>query len=173
MTIKAKLSYLNISPRKVRLVANFIKGMSVKEAENQLSVLRKKASKPLLKLLKSTLANAHHNFKVENEDSLYIKSIQVDQGPTLKRWQPRAFGRAYIIRKRTSHVKLELDVKTGKIEKKESAPVSQPTLQKEETSRHTTKKDSKKKSFLKKKPARQQDKTASSYKGGFFQRKAV
>ncbi len=106
----AKLNYLRISPRKVRLVANLIKGMAVKDARAQLAFIPQNASRPLLKLLNSAVANAEHNSKLLS-DNLYIKTITVNAGPTLKRVQPRAMGRAYVIRKRSSHVNLILDVK--------------------------------------------------------------
>ncbi len=102
-----------MSPRKVRLVADTIRGLSVKSAEEQLTFRNKRAAKPLLKLLKSVLTNAEHNFKLK-KDNLYVKEIKVDEGPTLKRWLPRAMGRATPINKRTSHVLLVLDEKEGK-----------------------------------------------------------
>lgn len=110
MTTIAKLNYLRMSPRKVRLVANLIKGMAVKDAISQLTFVQKNASQPLLKLLNSAVANAEHNSKVLR-DNLYIKTITVNAGPTLKRVQPRAMGRAYVIRKRSSHINLTLDIK--------------------------------------------------------------
>jgi len=114
----AKLNYLRLAPRKVRLVANLIKGMRVKEARVQLKFCPKRASQPLLKLLNSAVANAEHNFQLK-EDNLYISKITVDQGPSLKRWRPRAFGRAFPIMKRTSHITLVLEEKPEKgIEKK-------------------------------------------------------
>lgn len=113
MEITAKLSNLRISPRKVRLVADLIRGSSVKEARNRLSFLVKKTSLPMLKLLNSAAANAQHNFKLHPEN-LYISRIFVDGGPVLKRTMPRAMGRAYIIRKRTSHIHLTLSEKKDK-----------------------------------------------------------
>lgn len=107
MEIKAQLNYLRIAPRKVRLIANVIKGMKVSSAELELEHLVKRSSLPLLKLLKSAVANAKHNFQ-SDVDNLYIKDISVDGGPTLKRSMPRAFGRASPIRKRASHVSLVL-----------------------------------------------------------------
>ena len=108
--IKANLKYLKISPRKVRLVADLMRGKSVEEAEAVLHFLKKRASEPLRKLLKSATANAKHNFNVEREN-LAIKSIRVDQGPTLKRFMPRARGTAASIKKRSSHVSLILEPK--------------------------------------------------------------
>lgn len=108
MEVKAHLNYLRMSPRKVRIIANLIKGMNTKRAELELDHLPKRAATPLVKLLKSAIANARHNFQLA-EENLYIKSILVNQGPVLKRSMPRAFGRAAPIRKRTSHVSLTLD----------------------------------------------------------------
>lgn len=110
MEVKAKLNYLRISPRKVRLVADLIRGMEVKQAEVELSHLVKRSAKPMLKLLKSAEANAKNNFGLD-PDGLYIKSLRVDEGPVLKRWRARAFGRAAMIRKRTSHVRMVLGVR--------------------------------------------------------------
>ncbi len=109
MEISAKLNYLRMAPRKVRLVADLIRGKPVPVAERMLGVLRKRASGPLLKLLRSAMANARHNFRVANAEDLRIRSITVNTGPTLERIRPRAFGRAFPIRKRTSHVSLVLE----------------------------------------------------------------
>lgn len=111
MDIKAQLNYLHISPRKVRLVANLIKGMDARGAELELQHVPKRGAKPLLKLLRSAVANAKHNFEL-GEGVLYIKKIMVNSGPVTKRFRARAFGRAAPIRKRTSHVWLELGERT-------------------------------------------------------------
>lgn len=109
MEIKAKLNYLRIAPRKVRLVADLIRGKSVTEAERMLHFARKRASLPLLKLLKSAVANARHNFNVTAAETLRVRSITVNTGPTLKRIRPGAQRRTFPIRKRTSHVWLVLE----------------------------------------------------------------
>jgi len=111
-TTKAKLKYLRISPRKTRLIADMVRGLPVREAEAQLHISAKRASVPILKLLKSAVANASHNNKIE-EAQLFIKEIGVDQGPTLKRWIPRARGASSRIEKKTSHVTLTLGTKEG------------------------------------------------------------
>lgn len=121
MEVTAKLSNLRISPRKVRLVADLIRGFSVKEARNRLSFLVKRTSLPMLKLLNSAAANAQHNFKLHPED-MYISRIFVDGGPVLKRTMPRAMGRAYIIRKRTSHIHLTLSEKKDKHKSVQKSP---------------------------------------------------
>ena len=103
MEIIAKVRYLRMTPRKVRLLAGLIRGMDIARAEAQLGFTSKAAARPVLKLLRSAVANAEHNFKLDRDD-LYIKTITVDGGPVLKRWRSRAFGRASPIRKRTSHI---------------------------------------------------------------------
>jgi len=108
MVVTVKLKYLRIAPRKVRLVADLIRGKSADEAEDILEWTRKKAAKPLKKLLKSATAAAEHNFQKERSN-LYISKITVDEGPTLKRSRFRGFGRIFPIMKRTSHVTLVLD----------------------------------------------------------------
>ncbi len=124
MIIKAKLNHLQISPRKVRVVAKMIKNMNTKKAEQQLLYTNKRSAQPLLKLLRSAIANAQHNFDIQKTNDFYVKNIRVDQGPTLKRWRPRAFGRAYTIRKRSSHVLLEIEIKDAKIVKKSKEKIS-------------------------------------------------
>lgn len=107
--ITARLNDYRQSPRKVRLVADLIKGKKVEEAKNALSLLAKRASSPILKLLKSATSNAK-NLGVDL-DNLFVKEIKVDNGAILYRRMPRARGMAYAIKKRTSHVTISLDVK--------------------------------------------------------------
>ena|SRR3989344_7133067 len=114
--VTAKLNYLHIAPRKVRLVANALRGLSVNEAEAQLLFRPQRSSEPLLKLLRSAVANAKNSQKL-NADKLVIEAIQVNQGPMLKRFMPRAMGRATPIHKKMSHVILVLA-------EKEKTPVS-------------------------------------------------
>lgn len=118
MEVKAKLSFLRQSPKKVRLVVDSVRGMNAELAREQLQFTNKRAARPVLKLLESAIANARNNFNLK-DTTLYIKRIAVDEGPTLKRYKPRAHGRATPIRKRTSHVSIVLDEKDF-IEKKES-----------------------------------------------------
>jgi large subunit ribosomal protein L22 len=96
-----------MTPRKVRLVADLVRGLSANEAEAQLVMQRRRAAKPLLKLLRSAIANAKQNGKT-NIDTLYVQSIEVNQGPMLKRYLPRARGSASPIEKKMSHVTLTL-----------------------------------------------------------------
>jgi len=108
MEVKARLRFARIAPRKARLVADLIRGKRSEEALNILNFTKKAAAKILIKLLKSAIANATQK-KTIDIDRLYVKQIMVDQGPTMKRYQARALGRATMIRKRTSHIHIILD----------------------------------------------------------------
>ena len=114
--ITASLKNYRQSPRKVRSVANLVRGKSVEQALNTLNFLSKKASNPLYALLMSAIANAKNNFNIE-KDNLVIKELRVDSGVILKRRMPRARGNSYPINKRTSHVMLVLAPKVDKAEK--------------------------------------------------------
>ncbi len=117
--VTAQLNNLRIAPRKVRLVADRVRGQQVNEAIGMLKYDLRKTAEPMVKLLKSAVANAENNFKVKGDD-LYIADITVGEGPTLKRWTPRAYGRATKILKRTSRVKIilsEMQVKENEIKK--------------------------------------------------------
>lgn len=105
--VNAKLSYLRMGPRKVRLVADMIRGKRVNRAVEMLTLSRKLAARPILKLLNSAIANAKHNFNLKL-DNLVLTTIMVDGGPMLKRWMPKAHGRATPVRERTSHISLTL-----------------------------------------------------------------
>lgn len=106
----AKLNYLKIAPRKVRMVADLIRGKSVEEAGAILNFTIKGAAKPMGKLLASAVANAKHNFQLD-AINLYISKITVDEGPKQKRWRARARGRAAAIQKKSSHITIILDEK--------------------------------------------------------------
>lgn len=108
MEVRAHLRYLRIAPRKVRLVVDLVRGMQVDAAVDQLTALPKGSALPVLKLINSAVANAEHNFKLQRAD-LRIKSIVANEGPRLKRWQPRAFGRAAEILKKMTHVTIVLE----------------------------------------------------------------
>ena len=109
---QATLRWLRMSPYKVRLVVDMIRGKPIEEAMNILAFAHKAAAKPVLKLVKSAVANADErgNF---NLDRLYVETAVVDEGPTWRRWMPRAMGRATRIRKRTSHVTVILKERAG------------------------------------------------------------
>ncbi|MFH1621368.1 MAG: 50S ribosomal protein L22 [Patescibacteria group bacterium] len=118
MEVKAMLRHLRMSPRKVRLVIDTIRGKKVETAETQLIFVKKAAAGPVLKLLKSAVANAEHNFKLD-KNTLFIKKITADAGMTIKRSMPRAMGRATPIRKRSTHITIILsDEAVPKKEKK-------------------------------------------------------
>ena len=104
------MNYLRIAPRKVRQVADLIRGLSVNEAEAQLLFQRRRAARPILKLLRSAVANAKNNQRLDAE-KLYIESLLVDQGPILKRSLPRARGMATPLQKKSSHVTIVLGEK--------------------------------------------------------------
>lgn len=124
MEVRAKLNNLRRSPRKVRLVASALRGLDVGEAENQLKFLVKGSVPGFEKLLKSAIANAENNFGF-SKDNLYIRDIVVGEGTRMKRWLPRAYGRASLILKKTSGIEMILAEKVeGKDRKKiEKAPV--------------------------------------------------
>lgn len=109
MQIRAELNYLHIAPRKVRLVARAVRGKSVPEAERVLRFLTRRSALPILKLLRAAASDARHNFQLRTPDALIVREITVNAGPTLKRSRPRAMGRAYTVRKRTSRVSLILE----------------------------------------------------------------
>jgi large subunit ribosomal protein L22 len=116
MQVLAKLNYLRIAPRKVRLVVDLIRGKSVEEAKTILSFTVKKSTKDLSKLLKSAIANAKNNFQLE-ESNLYVAKIFVDEGPKFKRWRARARGQAAEIQKKTSHITLILEERKTDLKK--------------------------------------------------------
>ncbi len=103
MEAKAIAKYVRLSPRKVRQVVDLVRGKGVDEALAILKYTPKRASKVVAKVVKSAAANAENNLQL-NKDELYVKACYVDQGPTLKRYRPRAMGRADMLRKRTSHI---------------------------------------------------------------------
>lgn len=107
MEITAKLKHLRISPRKVRLVVNVIRKMPVTEALDQLKFMNKRAAQHISRLVSSAIANAESTYNLD-KNNLYIKEIRVDESATLKRWMPRAHGRATTIRKRGSHIFVSL-----------------------------------------------------------------
>lgn len=105
MEAKAVAKHIRITPRKVRIVMDLIRGKNIGEAFAILKHTPKVASEVLEKVLKSAVANAEHNCDM-NVDKLYVAAAYVDQGPTLKRIHPRSRGQAFKILKRTSHVTL-------------------------------------------------------------------
>jgi ribosomal protein L22 len=108
--VSAKARYVRTSARKARLVCDHIRGKDVEQARAILSFTPRGAAKPWMKLLESAIANAEHNHELVG-DELKIASVHADEGPTLKRYRPRAMGRATRIRKRTSHLSITLTPK--------------------------------------------------------------
>jgi large subunit ribosomal protein L22 len=108
MEAKAVAKHIRMSPQKVRLVVDLIRGKKVQDARNILLYTRKYAAGIVANVLKSAVANATQNPNID-ENVLYVKEVFVDQGPSLKRWRARAQGRAAGIKKRSSHITVVLD----------------------------------------------------------------
>lgn len=110
--VKAFARYIHVSPRKLRLVADLVRRQHVGAALEQLRFSSKNAALPLAKCINSAVANAVHNFNMNKED-LFIKAITIDGGPVFKTYAPRAQGRAFVERKRTSHINVILEPRPG------------------------------------------------------------
>ena len=108
MEVKASLKFARVGSQKARLVADMIRGKSVNDAVRILTYEGKKPADLMKKLVESAVANAEQK-QVIDVDNLYVKTVMVDKGPFIKRYQPRAQGRAFIIKKKTSHINLVLD----------------------------------------------------------------
>jgi large subunit ribosomal protein L22 len=104
----ASLRFLRIAPRKVRLVADEVRGRKVGDALAILKYVPQSAAEPLAKLLRSAVANAEQKGGRVDVDALFVKTLTVDQGPKMRRFMARAMGRAYRVEKKTSHVYVEL-----------------------------------------------------------------
>ena len=166
-TATAKLNHVRIAPRKMRLVAHSIKKMDVSRAAAQLFSHERRAAGPLLKLLKSAIANAKS--KNLDETKLIVRDIRVDGGPMLKRWIPRAQGRATPIQKKTSHVTLVLQ------ETEKSVQSGFVVTKKEKAQKDKIKTDKPKKKMDVQGEKEQEAKTETkveqkSQKGGFLKR---
>jgi len=154
MEVIAKARYIRMSARKVRLVAGLIRGMDLDAALQQLRFYRKAASRPVLKCVESAAANAEHNFKL-NRDSLFIKSIMVDIGPSMKRWRARAFGRAAGIKKHSCHITVILaDREKGGASKSLTAATLKPAAKAETKAAKAKAEPKEKKAVSKAKPAK-------------------
>lgn len=169
--VKASARFIKISPRKVRLVINQIRGLEIQPVLDYLKFAGKASARPVAKLLNSAIANAENNFKLDKED-LYIKSIVANDGPILKRWKPRAHGRSAPIRKRTSHINLILGVKKGAekkltAKKEKSFEVKKPDVK--VVRPDEIKKEGPKK--LGKGPSQKGDKSSKGFLREIFQRK--
>lgn len=117
METKASARYVRISPRKARLVVDLIRGKDVGEAQQILDYSDRAAARVVGKILNAAIANAEHNNNLDADD-LFVSRAFVDEGPTLKRFRPRALGRATRINKRTSHITLILDEREPRAEAK-------------------------------------------------------
>ena len=170
MQTTAKLQYIRIAPRKVRLVADRIRGKRVGEARLILRVTARSAAEPLQKLVKSAVVSARNNFQIE-ESNLYIAKIAVDEGPKLKRFRPRARGRAYPIQKKTSHVTLVLEeIVPSEQDQKTKATKLKGAVSQAGEGGSTTKKSTK----ARFRPEREQARAKSGGMGKrFFRRKAI
>jgi large subunit ribosomal protein L22 len=113
VAVAAHAKYIRSAPRKARLVIDHIRGKSISDARATLLHTPRAAAADISKLLESAIANAENNFELDPDD-LYIGRATVDEGPTIKRFRPRAQGRATPIRKRTSHMSIILTTKEGK-----------------------------------------------------------
>jgi ribosomal protein L22 len=112
LVVRAQAKYVRTSARKARLVCDHIRGKDVTEAQAILAFTPRAVAKPWSKLLTSAIANAEHNHELVSDD-LRVVAVYADEGPTIKRFRPRAMGRATSIRKRTSHLTIALGPKTG------------------------------------------------------------
>lgn len=175
MEIKASLNNLRMSPRKARLVLDVVRGLSVEKALEQLQFINKLASEPILKLVNSGIANAEHNFNLE-KNNLFIKEIKADGGMTIKRWMPRAHGRATTLRNRSCHITLVLGevVESGKKEArkvKAEAPVKLEQIV-ADAEKNATKKKSASKGVSGDTKAKTETKASKGFTTKTFNRKA-
>jgi large subunit ribosomal protein L22 len=118
MKVIAQTKFVRQTPRKLRLVANEIRGLTVLEAEIVLKSLNKKATRVLLKVLKQGVANAENNFDLKKEN-LKIEKLEIGEGPKMKRYRFVAKGRVHQILKRMSHIRMVLNEKEEKVKTKE------------------------------------------------------
>lgn len=128
MQVTARLNNLKIAPRKVRLVAHVIKGMSADAALIELSKQVKRSSEPMSVLLRSAIANAEHNFGLD-PSNLFVSSVLVGDGKRLKRWQPRAFGRANQILHRLSNVTLTVEERIEGLNRRDAKKASEKKVE--------------------------------------------
>ena len=185
MQVSAKLNNLRIAPRKVRLVADLVRGLETKEAINQLENSVKGANDFVIKLIASAVANGENNLGLDR-DNLKVAKIIVNEGPTLKRWMPRAFGRASTILKRTSKVELVLEeIEEGKnrktkeqLEKERKARLAEKKkIEKEakekESGEEEEKKIEGKKDIISEKEGKRLENQRGNWKSRIFRRKSM
>ncbi len=186
MKATAKAGNLRISPKKVRLVANLIKGLDVSDARIRIDNTIKKSSPYITKILNSAVANAESNFGLD-KDNLYVYDIQVGEGMKLKRWMPRAYGRATMILKRSSNVLITLEERVEGKNRKTKEQLAKEKNEREEARKKEEKeiekgkkeeeKEEKIKEEFKKEFKEEKDIKKDSQKGGWmkkiFRRKSV
>ena len=129
-----KLKHLRVTARKAREVVDLIRGKTAVDAKVLLSFATRKSATPILKLLNSAVANAKHNHSLAVED-LKVSEVYVDGGPVLKRWMPKAHGRATPVRERTSHINLVL----GTMESKKTAKAAKEVVAEKPKAKKTKK----------------------------------
>lgn len=132
MEVIAKGKYIRLSPKKGRQIADLVRGKNAHESLNLLKTMPHGAAGIIRKVLASAMANAENNFNLD-KDALIISQIMIDGGPVLKRWQPRAKGAAYEIKKRTSHVTV---VVSGDVKTKKVAQAAEKKVEKEVSDEH-------------------------------------
>lgn len=162
MEIVAKLNYLRIAPRKMRLLADLIRGKEAGKAKALLNFNLKRGALPLKKLLDSALANTRNNFQLD-PDNLFVSKITVDEGPKMKRWRARARGRAMRIEKNVSHITLILESSIMP-KKKKPEKIGKARIK-------TVEEDIKKEVLPRKEPDRQKTEEKAPQKSGRFQSK--
>lgn len=174
MEIKVKNKFIKMSSKKLRLVANLIRGLETNNALNQLKFVNKRAAEPIAKLLKSAIASAEHDYEFD-KNNLFVKEIRIDEGGMLKRWTPKAHGSATPLRKRISHITIVISElkdsgKTGAKKREIEAPVSLEEMVKESGKKGDSGKDIKKDSGVK--DTRKEGATKKGFVGKMFQRKS-
>lgn len=175
--VKSKLNNLRMSPRKVRLVADLIRGLYANQAKTVLQFSVKSVANPILKCLNSAISNAEHNFGI-NKNNLFISKITVDGGRSLKRQMPRAMGRASLILKRTSDILIILKEKERQIisDKDKVLPAGRQAEEKvageKKIGKEAFEKKEKKTDYEKRQPARLPSAKPASKKR-IFQRKSI
>ncbi len=172
--IKTQLKYLRIPARKVRFVAEVVKGLPVDEAEAKLTIASRRPKDPILKLIRSAVSNAKTNHKIDPE-KLYIKNITVDQGPMFKRWMTRSRGGVDMIQKKTSHITLTLGI-SDKNPKRRFAIIKPEKEKKEEKPSKKEEKENKSKTEVIKEMKETNEIKPAKEPGSFnkvFRRKAI
>lgn len=177
MEVKAQLNGLRMAPRKVRLVAGLVKKKDVDTALAQLAHLSNRASRPIAKTINSAIANAENNHRMVR-GNLYVKNAWVDEGTKLRRWEPKGFGRAGRIEKKTSRINIVLDERVAgvraaeqPVKNEEETPAPVPEKQAE-----AVKEEVPHKAVPKKQEAKSQTKPAKGLKGfgrKLFRRKSI